>query len=212
MAKWSAPIFVLFLYLILAASPPPSDAAVSYAQLRSLISLGHSLSTRVANLRASRGDIDGARRVRLIADKLEGGLGFRFWPTFWSLGWDYVKNYAWQDMASFRDSFSIASDFNELLSSLTELTRMRSDSERAAWVAQNYRRVLGLSNSMFNRLLSVFSKSGAVRDMVEILQREMVDGAYLKDCLEVGANDLKSLVQILKDLAFQYGTFDHEEL
>jgi len=53
---------------------------------------------------------------------------------------------------------------------------------------------------------------GAVREMVEILQTEMVDGAFLKDCLEVGADDVKGLVQILKDLALQYGTFDHEEL
>jgi len=158
MAKWSPLITVFFLYLTLGAAPLPSDAAVSYAQLRSLISLAHSLSIRVANLRASRGDLAGARRAGLIADKLEGGLGFRFWPTFWSLGWDYLKNYAWQDVASFRYSFGLAAEFNELLSSLTELTRMGSDSERAAWVAQNYRRVLGLSNSMFNRLLSVFNK------------------------------------------------------
>lgn len=89
---------------------------------------------------------------------------------------------------------------------------MGSDSERAAWVAGNYRKVLRVSNSMFNRLLSVFSKSGAIREMVEILQSEMVDGAFLKDCLEVGANDLKGLVQILKDLAFQYGTSHHQEL
>lgn len=37
-----------------------------------------------------------------------------------------------------------------------------------------------------------------------MLQREIVEGDLLKDCLEVGTDDLKGLVQILKDIASQY--------
>lgn len=39
---------------------------------------------------------------------------------------------------------------------------------------------------------------------MQIIQKEMLDGDFLRDCLELGGNDLKSLVQILKDWALQY--------
>lgn len=45
---------------------------------------------------------------------------------------------------------------------------------------------------------------GAIREVVEMLQREIVEGDLLKDCLEVGTDDLKGLVQIFKDIALQY--------
>lgn len=202
----------LLLCLLLLTPPHPTDAFLSYTQLRTLFSLSHSLSSRVATLRASRGDVDGARRARLIATKLDHGLGFMSWPTIWSMAWDYLRNYAWRDTLSFQDAFGIAADVNELLSSLSELTRLRSDSQRAAWVARNYKNVLRVSKSMFSRLLSAFSKSGPLRELVETLQEEM-EGEFLKDCLEVGSNDLKGLVQILKGLASQYThVHDHQEL
>lgn len=45
---------------------------------------------------------------------------------------------------------------------------------------------------------------GAIREVVEMLQREIVEGNLLKDCLEVGTDDLKGLVQIFKDIALKY--------
>lgn len=36
------------------------------------------------------------------------------------------------------------------------------------------------------------------------MQREVVDGDLLRDCLEVGSNDLKGLIQIIKDFVLQF--------
>lgn len=45
---------------------------------------------------------------------------------------------------------------------------------------------------------------GAWREVVETVQKEVVDGGLLKDCLELGSGDLKGIVQILKDLALNF--------
>lgn len=45
---------------------------------------------------------------------------------------------------------------------------------------------------------------GTLREVVETVQREVVDDGLLRDCLEIGSNDLKGLIQILKDLGSQY--------
>lgn len=145
---------LIILLLLLSTAPKPSHS-LSYLQYKTLVSLSHSLMTRVANLRASRGDISGSNRVRLIAQHLERGLGLGFWGFTWSAGWDYLKNYAWRDL-SYADLNGAVSDANKLLSSLGELTRMGSDAERAAWVGRNYQKFLGISNSLFQRLLKVF--------------------------------------------------------
>ncbi|KAH9627354.1 hypothetical protein KSS87_001193 [Heliosperma pusillum] len=205
------PTLTTFLtILLLITQIHQTTAYITLTQIRTLISLSHSLSTRVATLRQTRGDIPGARRAQLIASKLHIGLGLKFWPTVLSMGWDYLRNYAWRDALSFRDAVGFAADVNELLSSLTELTRLRSDSERAAWVADNYRFVLRVSKSLFTRLLSVFTKSGPVREFVETLQKEM-QGDFLKDCLEVGFNDLQGVAHILKDLVSQYTDYDPKQ-
>lgn len=47
---------------------------------------------------------------------------------------------------------------------------------------------------------------GALRDVIETMQREVMEGGLLKDCLELGTNDLKGLVQIFKDLASQFSS------
>lgn len=47
-----------------------------------------------------------------------------------------------------------------------------------------------------------------MREAVEALQREVVEGDFLRDCLEVGTNDLKGLIQVLKDLALQSSSHD----
>lgn len=37
-----------------------------------------------------------------------------------------------------------------------------------------------------------------------MVQAEVVDGELLQDCLEVGGKDVKSLLQIAKDMALQF--------
>jgi hypothetical protein len=39
---------------------------------------------------------------------------------------------------------------------------------------------------------------------VETVQREVEDGGLLRDCFEVGANDMKGLLQIFRELALQF--------
>ena len=45
---------------------------------------------------------------------------------------------------------------------------------------------------------------GPLKEVVETVQREVVEGDLLRDCLELGSNDLKGLVQIVKDLSSQF--------
>ncbi|XAR59292.1 hypothetical protein NMG60_11015066 [Bertholletia excelsa] len=210
----SPPSTSLLLTFLLIATPPPSDSLPSYSQLRTLFSLVHSLLTRVANLRASRGDLVGSNRARIIAAKLEGAMGLGFWRSMWSLGWDYLKNYAWQDAASF-ELLGAVSDVNELLKSMNELTRMESDSQRAEWVSRNYRKTLRLSKTLFGRFLKTFRQSnwqGPLREVVETLQREVMEGELLRDCLELGSSDLEGLLQIFKDIASNTNSYSNSEL
>ncbi|KAF7151416.1 hypothetical protein RHSIM_Rhsim02G0123400 [Rhododendron simsii] len=198
------PLQLLLFALSLLTTPQPSHS-LSYTQLQTLHSLALSLTTRVANLRASRGDLAGSDRARLIVRNLESGMGLGFWAASWSLGWDYVRNYAWRDAASF-DLLGVVSDANELLSSLNELSQMESEAQRVDWLMRNYRSALRVSKSLFHRLLKVFSQSGPLREVVETVQREVVEGDLLRDCLELGSNDLKGLIQVFKDIALQYSS------
>lgn len=50
----------------------------------------------------------------------------------------------------------------------------------------------------------VWGAQGPLKEVVETVQREVVEGDLLRDCLELGSNDLKGLVQIVKDLASQF--------
>ncbi|KAL6190049.1 hypothetical protein ACLB2K_036450 [Fragaria x ananassa] len=111
------------------AHPPPPDHTAA------LFSLAHSLMTRVANLRASRGDHAGADRARNIAAKMSSRSPLRC--------------------------------------------------------------------------------CGALREVVKAVQREVVEGELTKDCLELGSNDFRGVLQILKDLGLQYGSAassKHQEL
>ncbi|GLT80168.1 hypothetical protein SLA2020_516220 [Shorea laevis] len=192
----------ILLVLLASAIPPPVES-LTYSQYKTVLSLSHSLLTRVANLRKSRGDMAGSKRAMLLAGKLERGLGLGFWGMTLTVGWDYVRNYAWRDL-DYGEIYGVASDLNELGGFLSQLTRANSDMERAAWVAQNYGNALGVSKRMFRRLLTVFQKSGPLREIVETVQREVMEGGLLGDCLELGTNDLKGLLQILKDLSKQF--------
>lgn len=195
-----------FLVVFLVISKPTPSASFSYGQIRTLFSLAHSLMTRVGNLRASRGDESGAERARLIAAKLEHGFGLGFWGTMWSVGWDYIKNYGWRGMGSASaELLGAVSDLNELLRSLNELTRLESVMDRKEWVSRNYQDVLRVSRSFFRRLLLVFRQSGALRELVETVQKE-VEGGLLGDCLELGSSDLKGWIQAFKDLVLQFSS------
>lgn len=132
-------------------------------------------------------------------------MSLRFWASALSLGWDYVRNYAWRDAASF-ELLGVVSDMNELLNSLNELSQMESEAQRVEWVTHNYRSALRVTKSLFHRLLKVFSQSGPFREVVETVQKEVVEGDLLRDCLELGSNDLKGLIQVLKDMALQYSS------
>ncbi|KAL4335504.1 hypothetical protein GQ457_07G029930 [Hibiscus cannabinus] len=194
------------IFILLATTVPQTVDSISYSQYRTLISLSQSLLTRVSNLRSARGDTDGSKRARLIAEKLERWQGVGFWGAAWSVGWDYVWNYGWGGDLDYTEIFGVASDLNQLGRMLGELTRSNSEMERASWVAGNYRNALAVSKRMFNRLLKVFKKSGVLREITETMQREVMEGGLLRDCLEIGSNDLKGLIQIFKDLASQYST------
>lgn len=195
--KPSLPILLLFLILLIVPS-----GGVQFGQWQNLISLSHSLLNRVANVRSSRGDFEGAERAGKMADKLGGRRGFGLWGGLWSMGLDYVKNYAWRDIVSdlpSTDIFSAVSDMSEILVALNELTRFESDRQRVKWVSQNYQRILRVSGSLFRRLLAVFFRPGPLREMVLLVQEE-VQGNLLQDCLEVGGNDLKGLLQVARDI------------
>lgn len=42
------------------------------------------------------------------------------------------------------------------------------------------------------------------------MQKEVIEGGLLKDCLELGSNDLKAMLQIFKDLALQFYSTPNE--
>ncbi|MBA0623235.1 hypothetical protein Godav_008708 [Gossypium davidsonii] len=205
------PRATVMFFILLAVTIPEAVDSLSYSQYKTLVSLSQSLLTRVSNLRSARGDADGSNRARLIAEKLERWQGVGFWGAAWSVGWDYVWNYTWGSDLDYAEIFGVASDLNQLGRVLGELTRSNSDMERASWVAGNYRNALAISKRIFNRLLKVFKKSGALREITETMQREVLEGGLLRDCMELGSNDLKGLIQIFKDLASQYSTSNHSQ-
>lgn len=158
---------LLFLSLLLLSSSTLSHSF--FSNYHTLFSLSHSLISRVAALRAARGDVEGAARARDLARIIERGLGLGFYKYAWSLGWDYAKNYAWNDAMSFRDLGGVVSDLNELLGVLRELNRVRSDAERVAWVGQNYKNALRVSRSLFSRLLKAFRRSVCLLFILNLL-------------------------------------------
>lgn len=47
-------------------------------------------------------------------------------------------------------------------------------------------------------------KQGPVKEVMETLQKEVLEGDLLKDCLELGSTDLKGLITVLKDISSKY--------
>ncbi|KAL9233965.1 hypothetical protein vseg_008895 [Gypsophila vaccaria] len=202
---------LLLLTLILSTHIHHTSATITiFTKLRNfsvshtLLSVSHALIHRVSTVRLSRADFSGALRAQVLAGKLELLMSLRFWrPTLFSFCWDFYRNYAWLQTVSFKDK----AEFNQLMTrSLAELTQVRNGNEWAAWVDRNYDNVRLVFNSVVARLHSVLTKPGPLKEMLEILKEEMEEGDFVKDCLEVGAKDLRSLIQILKELSSQYTT------
>lgn len=47
-------------------------------------------------------------------------------------------------------------------------------------------------------------KQGPLKEVMETLQKEVLEGDLLKDCLELGSTDLKGLLTVLKDISSKY--------
>ncbi|PHU26015.1 hypothetical protein BC332_04347 [Capsicum chinense] len=196
-------IFLLFL-LLLSNPLPSSSFSFPFSNYHTLFSLSHSLFSRIANLRESRGDYKGADRARSIARKLENCLGIGFWKVMWNVGWDYARNYAWRDATSSFEMFGALSELNEILRGLSEFTSVGSDSERVSWMKRNYDNLFRVSKSLFGRFRKVFRQPGPLKEALETLQKEILEGDLLKDCLELGSADLKGLITIFKDISSKY--------
>eukprot|EP01018_Ginkgo_biloba_P023608 Gb_37704 [translate_table: standard] len=176
-----------------------STASAAFQSWRTISSLLQSLMTRVAALRTSRGDFRGAQRARNIADGFDNSV--RWWRVVGSMGWDYIAHYAWRESLSRPPDYSqVIFHFNELLSAFGELMQVRSEAERLQWISQNYQRVLRISKSLLRKLLAVFSQSGALRESMLAIQKEIVEGDLIGDCLQLGAVDVKGLLQAAKDM------------
>ncbi|XP_060194049.1 uncharacterized protein LOC132623325 isoform X2 [Lycium barbarum] len=190
---------VVFLLLFLVSNPSPCSSSFTfpYSNYHILLSLSHSLFSRVANLREARGDYHAADRARSIARILENGLDSgSFWNIMWSVAWDYDG----RDAAT---SFDM-SELNELLRGLTEFSPLGSDRERVDWINRNYHNLLKVSTPLFGRLRKVFRQSGPLKEVIETLQKEVLEGDLPKDCLELGTTDLKGLLMVFKDISSKH--------
>ncbi|KAH9330213.1 hypothetical protein KI387_002321 [Taxus chinensis] len=180
-----------------------SAASAAFKSLRAISSLLHSLMTRVASLRASRGDSTGAQRARSIAEGFEGSV--RWWRIVGSMGWDYIAHYAWRETLSRPlDYAQIMSSLNELLSAYGELMRVRSETEKVQWISQNYQRVLRISKLLLQKLLSIFTESGPLRESILAFQKEITEGDLIGDLLQLGVADVKGLLQVARDMMSRF--------
>ncbi|KAJ8458620.1 hypothetical protein OPV22_031546 [Ensete ventricosum] len=177
----------VFVVVVLLTSLPPAAEGLRLSQWNTLVSLSHSLLTRVANARAARDDLAGADRVRKIADKFSilGGSG----GGIWSLGRDFAWNYAWRGGAVPTAEISRAT--SRLLEALAEACRIESAAERRRWALRNHRHLVDLADSLFESLLRTFSRSGPLREMV--LRCILI---FLQ-CRRTGALKLKNLHHLL---------------
>lgn len=176
-----------------------STATAAFQSWRKVSSLLQSIMSRVAALRASRGDLTGAQRATTIAEGLHSTV--RWWRIVGSAGWDYIVNYAWRESFSRPTQYAqVLSHFNELLSAFDELMQSRSETEKVQWISRNYQRVLSISKSLLQKLLAIFSQSGPLRETIMAIQKEISDGELIRDCLQLGAADVKGLLQVVKDM------------
>lgn len=53
-------------------------------------------------------------------------------------------------------------------------------------------------------ILCEWKWQGPLRELVLTLQKEVMEGELLRDCIELGADDLKDLIEVVKDIGFNY--------
>ncbi|KAL6615987.1 hypothetical protein ACP70R_038257 [Stipagrostis hirtigluma subsp. patula] len=185
------PLVVLVLLVVSSPLPHASALRIPLREVSTLISLSHSLLSRVAATRAARGDDAAAARVRRIASLLSS-------RGAWGLGWDYLRHYAFSSVAGC--GLSCASAASRLLAAAAEASRLRSATDAAQWMRRHYGDVREAAALLLNGLLVAFSEQGPLREVVMDVKWEVEEGELLKDCLEVGAKDLQGLLVIAKDL------------
>ncbi|XP_062185983.1 uncharacterized protein LOC133889496 [Phragmites australis] len=188
------PLSLLVLVLLLLVSSPPPRASALRIPLRNLttlVSLSHSLLSRVAATRAARGDAAAAARARRIASLISS-------RGAWGLGWDYLRHYAFSSATGC--GLSCAAAASRLLAAAAEASRLRSTTDAAQWMRRHYGDVREAAAEILNGLLVAFSEQGPLREVVMDVKWEVEEGGLLKDCLEVGAKDLQGLLVIAKDL------------
>ncbi|TVU01587.1 hypothetical protein EJB05_17123, partial [Eragrostis curvula] len=185
------PLVVLVLLLVSSLPPRASALRVPLRQITNLVSLSHSLLSRVAATRAARGDAAAAARVRRIASLLS-------YRGAWGLGWDYLRHYAFSSVAGC--GLPCASSAARLLAAAAEASRLRSSTDVAQWMRRHYADVRDTAAQILNGLVVAFSEQGPLREVVMDVKWEVEEGELLKDCLEVGAKDLQGLLLIAKDL------------
>ncbi|KAL4204858.1 hypothetical protein AMTRI_Chr01g111820 [Amborella trichopoda] len=198
---------VLLLFLLFPVIFPVSGLGFAgIRQFQTLVSLSSSLMTRVANARASRGDIDGSARARRMAEMLNGRMGFS--GGVWSMAWDYAQNYAWRG-GDFRpsDLFEAAKEMEEITRAFSQVSGTGTQLDKPVWVSRNYERILGAFKSFFKRLLLRFTRSGPLREAILVLQREVAEGDLLRDCMEVSMQDLNAVVKLGREMMLHY--FSH---
>ncbi|GJN17793.1 hypothetical protein PR202_gb04891 [Eleusine coracana subsp. coracana] len=202
-----APPLLLLLLLLVSSLPPRASALrVPLRQITNLVSLSHSLVSRVAVTRAARGDTAAASRARRIASLLS-------YRGAWGLGWDYLRHYAFSSASGC--GLSCATSAARLLAAAAEASRLRSATDVAQWMRRHYGDVRDAAAQLLNGLLVAFSEQGPLREVVMDVKWEVEEGELLKDCLEVGAKDLQGLLVIAKDLfsgASRAYTSQHNEL
>lgn len=198
-ASRSHPPLPLIAVVLLLLFPPPPRAYALHVPLRevaSLLSLSHSLLTRIAVARADRGDAAAAARARRIASHLSI-LSSR---GAWALGWDYLRHYAFSSAAGC--GLSCATAAARLLAAAAEASRLKSPVVAAQWLRRNYDDLRADTTKILSGLLAAFSQQGPLREVVLDVKWEVEEGELLKDCLKVGAKDLEGLLIIAKDLMF----------
>ncbi|ONM05897.1 uncharacterized protein [Zea mays] len=184
------PLFVLVL-LFSTLTPRTSALRVPLRHAATLVSLSHSLLSCAAITRVARGDAAAAARVRRIASLLSS-------RGAWGLGWDYLRHYAFSSAIGCGLSCAVAA--SRLIAAVAQASRLRSATDAAQWMRLHYDDICDVATQLLNGLLLAFSEEGPLREVFMDIKWEVEEGELLKDCLEVGAKDLKGLLVIAKDL------------
>jgi hypothetical protein len=146
------PHLPLLVIVLLVVSSPPQRASALHVPLRqaaTLVSLSHSLLTRVAATRAARGDAAAAARARRIASLLSS-------RGVWGLGWDYLRHYAFSSASGC--GLPCAAAASRLLAAAAEASRLRSATDAAQWMRRHYGDVRDAAGLLLNGLLDAFSE------------------------------------------------------